>query len=192
MTGGVKRAGFGVYSDTETGSGNSGSRVGAWTYLDNGNLEGFAWWATRIRTAGSFEISRPTIWLGSTSAQTNTDARISARTGYAGMISFYENSKRRWVETSAATSGNRSLAAYNSSGSFLDTVWSLTNAAGGTWTINRPLALAAGASVTGGQYIYLRGDDSTDGSVRISSQTTGTMLIENRASGSWVSIGSFS
>jgi hypothetical protein len=46
-------------------------------------------------------------------------------------------------------------------------------------------------NVDGGQYVYLRGDASTDGSVRFSSQSAGTMLIEKRASGSWVSIGSF-
>jgi hypothetical protein len=46
-------------------------------------------------------------------------------------------------------------------------------------------------SMIGAQYVYLRGDASTDGSVRFSSQSAGTMLIEKRASGSWVSIGSF-
>jgi hypothetical protein len=46
-------------------------------------------------------------------------------------------------------------------------------------------------SQTGGQYHYLRGDASTDGSVRFSSQSSGTMLIEKRASGAWTSIGSF-
>jgi hypothetical protein len=51
---------------------------------------------------------------------------------------------------------------------------------------------ASGAiNQTGGQYIYLRGDASTDGSVRFSSPSAGTMLIEKRDTGSWVSIGSF-
>jgi hypothetical protein len=46
-------------------------------------------------------------------------------------------------------------------------------------------------TVAAANYIYLRGDASTDGSVRFSSQSAGTMLIEKRASGSWVGIGSF-
>lgn len=46
-------------------------------------------------------------------------------------------------------------------------------------------------NMAGAKYVYLRGDASTDGSVRFSSQSSGTMLIEKRASGAWVSIGSF-
>lgn len=50
---------------------------------------------------------------------------------------------------------------------------------------------AGGITIASANYIYLRGDASTDDSVRFSSQSAGTMLIEKRASGSWVSIGSF-
>ena len=46
-------------------------------------------------------------------------------------------------------------------------------------------------ALTGGTYFYLRGDATTDSSVRFSSPASGEMLIENRASGAWVSIGQF-
>lgn len=39
--------------------------------------------------------------------------------------------------------------------------------------------------------VYLRGDDSTNGSVRISSPSDNTLLFETRVAGSWVSIGTF-
>jgi hypothetical protein len=46
-------------------------------------------------------------------------------------------------------------------------------------------------SMTGGKYFYLRGDASTDGSVRISSQSSGTAQIEKRASGTWTAMESW-
>ena len=60
---------------------------------------------------------------------------------------------------------------------------------GDALTINRAsLAASFGGAInqTGGQYHYLRGDATTDGSVRISSQASGTAQIEVRASGAWV------
>lgn len=46
-------------------------------------------------------------------------------------------------------------------------------------------------NMTGAKYLYLRGDGSTDGSVRISSAASGTAQIEARAGGSWAIIASF-
>lgn len=40
--------------------------------------------------------------------------------------------------------------------------------------------------------VYLRGDATTDDSVRISSPSAATVLLEARVSGSWVAIGVFS
>jgi hypothetical protein len=40
--------------------------------------------------------------------------------------------------------------------------------------------------LTGAKFLYLRGDASTDGSVRISSPSSGTASVEIRVSGSWV------
>ena len=64
------------------------------------------------------------------------------------------------------------------------------NPSGGTVACGAGLTCTT-LSVAAADYIYLRGDASTDGSVRFSSQSAGTMLIEKRDSGSWVSIGSF-
>jgi hypothetical protein len=47
-------------------------------------------------------------------------------------------------------------------------------------------------ALVGGQYLYLRGDATTDGSVRLSSQTAGELLFERRTSGNWVEIGKMS
>jgi hypothetical protein len=44
---------------------------------------------------------------------------------------------------------------------------------------------------TGGQYHYMRGDASTNGSVRFSSPSSGVMTIESRISGTWTEIGRF-
>jgi hypothetical protein len=52
--------------------------------------------------------------------------------------------------------------------------------------------LSGAINQTGGQHHYLRGDASTDGSVRISSQSSGTALIEKRASGSWTTLQAWS
>lgn len=46
-------------------------------------------------------------------------------------------------------------------------------------------------SQAGGQYHYLRGDATTDGSVRLSSAASGTAQIEARAGGSWAILASF-
>jgi hypothetical protein len=51
--------------------------------------------------------------------------------------------------------------------------------------------LAGNLSQTGGKYFYLRGDASTDGSVRISSQSSGTATIEKRSGGSWTAMESW-
>jgi hypothetical protein len=40
-------------------------------------------------------------------------------------------------------------------------------------------------NVDGGQYVYLRGDASTDGSCRISSPSSGNVTVEIRKSGTW-------
>jgi hypothetical protein len=45
--------------------------------------------------------------------------------------------------------------------------------------------------LTGAKFIYLRGDESTDGSVRLSSAASGTAQIEARAGGSWAILTSF-
>lgn len=46
-------------------------------------------------------------------------------------------------------------------------------------------------TVASADYIYLRGNATTDGSVRMSSQAAETMTIERRTGGSWVVMGSF-
>ncbi len=46
-------------------------------------------------------------------------------------------------------------------------------------------------ALVGGKYIYLRGDAISDGSVRLSSQSSGTATIEKRASGTWSSMESW-
>lgn len=46
-------------------------------------------------------------------------------------------------------------------------------------------------AMVGGKYFYLRGDASTDGSVRISSQSSGTATIEKRSGGSWTAMESW-
>ena len=46
--------------------------------------------------------------------------------------------------------------------------------------------MAAGAKLADNTYIYLRGDATTDGSVRMSYQSgTDDVIIEKRVSGSW-------
>lgn len=90
------------------------------------------------------------------------------------------------------------------SGKFV--VWTAASGlAGAAVTLNNRLEIdgATGAAtfaagitcttltVAAADYVYLRGDATTDGSVRMSSQAAGTMLIEKRAGGSWASIGSF-
>lgn len=46
-------------------------------------------------------------------------------------------------------------------------------------------------SITSADYIYLRGNATTDGAVRMSSQASGTVSFESRTSGTWNVIGSF-
>ncbi|MEY2653569.1 MAG: hypothetical protein RLZZ524_597, partial [Pseudomonadota bacterium] len=43
----------------------------------------------------------------------------------------------------------------------------------------------AGLDIADGGYVYIRGDATTDGSVRLSSQATGTLQIEKRVGGNW-------
>jgi hypothetical protein len=64
--------------------------------------------------------------------------------------------------------------------------------ASATITIDSSIIATGDLSQTGGKYHYLRGDASTDGSVRISSQSSGTALIEKRAGGSWTTLQAWS
>lgn len=54
--------------------------------------------------------------------------------------------------------------------------------------VNGDLNIIGKASITAGEYFYYRGDANTDGSVRISSQTAGVLLIEQRTAGVWAEI----
>lgn len=49
-----------------------------------------------------------------------------------------------------------------------------------------------GVMIGSGDALYLRGDMSTDGSVRASSPSANVVLFETRVSGAWISIGTFS
>jgi hypothetical protein len=46
-------------------------------------------------------------------------------------------------------------------------------------------------AMVGAQFFYLRGDATTDGSVRFSSPSAGIMTVESRISGTWTEIGRF-
>jgi hypothetical protein len=50
------------------------------------------------------------------------------------------------------------------------------------------LNISGMASIAAGEYFYYRGDADTDGSVRISSQVAGELLIEQRTGGVWAEI----
>ena len=49
-----------------------------------------------------------------------------------------------------------------------------------------------GVMIQSGDALYLRGDATTDGSVRASSPSDNVVVFETRVSGSWVNIGTFS
>jgi hypothetical protein len=54
-----------------------------------------------------------------------------------------------------------------------------------TVSSSQVVTLASDLKQSGGAYHYLRGDASTDGSVRMSSPSAGTFLLEARATGAW-------
>jgi hypothetical protein len=67
----------------------------------------------------------------------------------------------------------------------------LYRSAADTLACDDTISALAGIDVADAQYVYLRGDASTNGSVRFSSPSTGIMTIESRISGTWTEIGRF-
>jgi hypothetical protein len=93
--------------------------------------------------------------------------------------------------TTIAGFGNKSVL---SGGTYSAQPWIHTYGAGlGTDAGFTCTTLTASADInqTGGQYHYLRGDASTDGSVRVSSPSAGVLIIEARIATVWTEIGRF-
>jgi hypothetical protein len=73
-----------------------------------------------------------------------------------------------------------------------DTIKVLTSTAAATGNLQiAKINAEDDVSLTGGKYFYLRGSSGVDGSVRLSSQSAGTAILEKRASGSWSTLASW-
>jgi hypothetical protein len=168
-TNGLARVAIGAYSDAESGS-DGGSRAYCETFDDSGASLGFAWWATRIRTGGVFNIERPQIDLSSASASQDLDLRFSAPSGGYIENKWYEGGVRRMILTKLP-GGDFSLAMYNAAGALIDTPITVPNALNGVMAFARPTTItnatacpapaANQVAISGGNVRIARTSDAT-------------------------------
>jgi hypothetical protein len=143
---------------TQTGDAVN-SAAPAWGTISSGDVSGLTAWATKAYPA---------------------DASGYLSNDGAGNIS--------WAAVTVTPAGANTQIQYNNSGA-------LGASANLTWDGSKLSTLAVGCttltasstvSMTGGQYLYLRGDASTGGSIRLSSQSGGTATLEyNDGLGGW-------
>jgi hypothetical protein len=119
---------------------------------------------------------------------------LSDDAGKARGIGFLTGANRRWIwyclndaESGGNAGSSMQLWAYDDANSAIDQPITIARAAGGSMTIARPISCQS-LKLASADYIYLRGDASTDGSVRISSQSAGTAKLEARSGGTWSNI----
>jgi hypothetical protein len=62
---------------------------------------------------------------------------------------------------------------------------------GGAW-VEKQLRVGGDVTLVGGKYLYLRGDATTNGSVRIRSQSDNNAILESRIAGSWITMEAWS
>jgi hypothetical protein len=144
--------------------------------------------ATAAGTIADSQIASATITGVLTWAKLGTSARTitvqDADTTVAGI-----NLAQTWTAAQTFNTGTTVIGTADINGGAIDAtaIGATTPAAAAVTT----LAVSSTTSITGGQYVYLRGDATTDGSVRMSSDVAGELLIERRTSGSWVQTGRF-
>jgi hypothetical protein len=139
--------------------------------------------ATAVNTAGK----TTGLWFGNTAG--GSLAGVAAEVITPGVYPSSVGKGRLWAQNGVSTT---TAMEWLASGvvNFLATTAS-TSTTTGCATFAGGIGVAGAVFQAGGQYHYLRGDATTDGSVRVSSPSAGVMTTEARISGTWTEIGRF-
>jgi hypothetical protein len=174
-------------------SGTNRGTYHAWVGTPNGSTVAAEW--MRLKSAALIIGTDPNpggtekLRVGGTAI---TGAHIINTGGTSNVYFAWTNAGvSRWLvaingtESGGNAGSNLAFNNYADGGAQISTVMTLERSTGNA-------IFASDIVQTGGKYHYLRGDASTDGSVRISSQASGAATLEKRASGSWTTLQAWS